>query len=384
MTTLTTTTTTTATTTTTESERLLGSRDLLLLFPTKHLGNFLIALAPIQALSIERHKRGLKTTLAAVPGFTALLPNDTPGLELIDFSGDIHRGTPLFRRTTLWLSFVYRMRKNKAGLLLDLESTPRSANLARASGARWKVGRERRKKPLRGFDQLVQVGGPGQHAWHEFRDMLGLTEILEGDPAYGQLAPPEESLLTLENRFSVISRAIDQGEGALIGLHPGATKNYKMWPLDHYAELARQLVAAGHRVVLLGAGSSDARSASLIEAELSGNITNLCDALSLGELAALMSRLDVYVGNDSGPAHLAGAAGTPAVVLFGPTDLRTWGPISPHSHVLTAHCPCKPGQRKSRCSNYFKCIRGIPVEQVKDEVNSLLLDALAPAGSQPA
>jgi heptosyltransferase III len=92
-------------------------------------------------------------------------------------------------------------------------------------------------------------------------------------------------------------------------LHPFSGSRKKDWPLERFQELAAQLGEpvrwlAGPEDVLPGADRFD----------------------DLGDLADWLAGARVYVGNDSGITHLAAAAGTPTVALFGPTDPRVWGP----------------------------------------------------------
>jgi len=62
---------------------------------------------------------------------------------------------------------------------------------------------------------------------------------------------------------------------------------------------------------------------------------NICGRLNIGELAGVISRADLYVGNDSGPSHMAGALGVDAYVIFGPaSDPAVWAPRGPGVHII--------------------------------------------------
>jgi ADP-heptose:LPS heptosyltransferase len=86
----------------------------------------------------------------------------------------------------------------------------------------------------------------------------------------------------------------------------------------------------------------------------------------LTQTAALLSRAEVFIGNDSGLAHLAVALGTPTVVIFGPTDDRKWGITAARHAVVKTTTPCSPcflfGFHKL-CRTH-ECITGIGVEEV--------------------
>jgi len=118
-------------------------------------------------------------------------------------------------------------------------------------------------------------------------------------------------------------RALGRGPTAL--LFPGAGAEEKRWPLRGFLDLADEL----HRLGWSVAAVTGPVEADRIGPALGGQPTGPAAVLDVGdvlELAGLCAVASVVVGNDSGPAHLAAALGTPVVSLFGPTDERTWGP----------------------------------------------------------
>jgi ADP-heptose:LPS heptosyltransferase len=109
-------------------------------------------------------------------------------------------------------------------------------------------------------------------------------------------------------------------------VHPGAKSPTRRWPADRFAEVARALTAAGHRVVITGsAGERDVAARVAHDAGLPGRAV-LAGRTGLSELAGLVAHARLLVSGDTGIAHLATAYGTPSVVLFGPVPPRLWGP----------------------------------------------------------
>jgi ADP-heptose:LPS heptosyltransferase len=98
------------------------------------------------------------------------------------------------------------------------------------------------------------------------------------------------------------------------------------------------------------------------------------EALDLRELIALVSRARLFIGNDSGPAHIAAAAGRPAVVIFGSSDSNTWRPWQNPHRVVQNDFPCNPC-KGDRCYAFAEpqCILSVTPEQVKESCVSLLL-----------
>jgi ADP-heptose:LPS heptosyltransferase len=116
-----------------------------------------------------------------------------------------------------------------------------------------------------------------------------------------------------------------------LALHPGSGSPRKNWPRERFLELARSLTPADPFLVVRGPADEEA-AAPLV------GLPNavLADALHPRQLGALLARAGLFVGNDSGVAHLAAAADAPVVALFGPTDPAQWAPIGRAVKTLRA------------------------------------------------
>lgn len=113
------------------------------------------------------------------------------------------------------------------------------------------------------------------------------------------------------------------GEGAAV-IHAVAAAPDKTWPGERFLKVAEALRASGVEAVFVGAGRDDLsafRGFRVLQA-------------SLEELKRLLAGAAVFVGNDSGPAHMAAAFGVPVVVFFGPSDREVWAPWRTASQVL--------------------------------------------------
>ena len=98
--------------------------------------------------------------------------------------------------------------------------------------------------------------------------------------------------------------------------------------------------------------------------------------LPLDELAAILKKCSLYVGNDSGITHLAASVETPVVALFGPTDPQVWGPRGENVSILYGKRDCSPcsRQRMHECIEQ-RCLQALSVEEVYGKVKDLLQDA---------
>ncbi|MBT4502943.1 MAG: glycosyltransferase family 9 protein [Gemmatimonadetes bacterium] len=112
--------------------------------------------------------------------------------------------------------------------------------------------------------------------------------------------------------------------------HPGSGGRHKCWPLERFLELAEELQQRRIQILFLWGP---------VEEDRLGRLPDPLHPLhppGLLDLAGLLARADLFVGNDSGPSHIAAAVGTPTLTLFGPTDPRLWSPRSSRARILRA------------------------------------------------
>ncbi len=122
------------------------------------------------------------------------------------------------------------------------------------------------------------------------------------------------------------------------GTNPGAVMAEKRWRPEGFARIAERCIAEGMDVALIG-GPSDAESASLVRRLARAKVHDLVGLTSFRELAAILQRSSLYVGNDSGTTHLAAAVGCPTVAIFGPTDPCRYGPRGARVTIVAAKAP---------------------------------------------
>ncbi len=130
----------------------------------------------------------------------------------------------------------------------------------------------------------------------------------------------------LENIKSHISNPRSKA----VVIHPGAGGQRKIWPKESFVAVIDELLAQQHTVILLG-GEIEKQICTDIEKVFSGlemlRFKNLSGLLNIGELAGAISAADIYIGNDSGPSHIAGALGVRSCVIFGQaSDPDIWSP----------------------------------------------------------
>jgi heptosyltransferase-2 len=130
----------------------------------------------------------------------------------------------------------------------------------------------------------------------------------------------------------------------LVAVHLGAGNAAKRWPVASWKVLIERFLEDGWRVVVVG-GSDDVLLAG--ELEKSDRLRDWTGSLTVTQTTALLERADLFIGSDSGPAHLAASAGTLSVILFSGTNQpKQWRPWSRHALVLRHRVPCQPCHQK--------------------------------------
>ena len=123
----------------------------------------------------------------------------------------------------------------------------------------------------------------------------------------------------------------DRRRGPVV-VHPGSGGPSTCWPVSRFAAVLEWLRRRRVPAVVLWGPAEEARSAELDRLLPPERLS----PASPVELAEALAGARLYVGNDSGPGHLAAAVGTPTISLFGPTDPRVWRPLGPRSRVIAA------------------------------------------------
>jgi ADP-heptose:LPS heptosyltransferase len=114
---------------------------------------------------------------------------------------------------------------------------------------------------------------------------------------------------------------------AFVAVHPGSGSPTKNWPIERFAAVARRLAAGEPWLLVLGPAEAQVP-------DLEGSV--VARDWPVRTLGAALSRAGLFLGNDSGASHLAAAAGTPTLALFGPTDPALWAPVGPSVATLRA------------------------------------------------
>lgn len=159
-------------------------------------------------------------------------------------------------------------------------------------------------------------------------------------------------------------RCLPGGRRPWIGIHAGARAPSRRWMPPRFAAVADHFACRhGARIILTG-GPDEEQTIAQVEACMQAPAVNLAGQTSLGGLAGVIARLDLFISNDTGPAHLANALDIPSVTIFGPEDPVRWASLDPARHPIAVRpVPCSPCGY-SDCPIDHRCLRWIDEDAV--------------------
>lgn len=347
---------------------------IVLVNPTRYLGNLLIAGGLIQQFAAHCAARNIAFTLVVDESFRELLAGALPAESLLFYPRRrIKQARGLGKLLAYWQCLA-QLRRLQADIAFNIEEDSVSHRLTQLSGARFRMGCSTQRHGL-GYHHVVPVDftqrpANEQHRWHSFQEVFAVLGLPPSQPGYLQLPARPLGKDTLQK---LREAGIDFSKQQVV-LHAGATKDYKKWPHRHFAELCTLLQSPQRQVVFIGAGSDAAEINGVLQQvpQPHDGIVNLCNRLSLAELATYFSHVHAIVGNDSGPFHLAAAQGVAGLVIFGPTNVGLWGPLSAKTAVMKSAEGCGAECTRQQCMLQHRCLTTITPQLVLQRLQPLL------------
>ncbi len=257
------------------------------------------------------------------------------------------------------LAVVGRLRTERYDVAIDFQGLLKSALLARASGARRVVGfaRAALREPLAAACYTESV--PVALDLHIVQKNLALLAALD--------VRDREVRLPLS---PAVRPPVSPGGSAPVVLNPGAGWPNKRWPPERFGELAAVIARErGIRSLVTWGPGERVLAEEVVEA--SRGAASLAPATSIADLVRLLAGARLVVSGDTGPIHLAAAAGRPIVGIYGPTNPARNGPWLPADRCLSrfALCEC---HHKRRCTAARWCLGRIEVGEVASAVTDRL------------
>ena len=281
-------------------------------------------------------------------------------------------------RTGWWgdVGLGLRLRRERFDLAIDFHGGPRASLLTWLSRAPVRVGYD---VTGRGWMYTRRVARARallpRHSVRSQWDLVETLDIDAPDPARDRVEMPVDPRAE-RSVADRLERAGVAPADTLIVVHVSAGNPFRRWPAASFAELIERLVLdhPARRVVVTSGPSEVAAADRVVEAARTRlgatAVPNVlaCGEFSLIELRALVARAAIYIGGDSGPAHIASASDIPIVTLYGPTLPARSEPWRPTGLVAEAveveGLPCRPCDQRRCEPGDFRCLTRIAPAEV--------------------
>jgi lipopolysaccharide heptosyltransferase II len=205
---------------------------------------------------------------------------------------------------------------------------------------------------------------------HEVRRQLDLVATIDAftsDERLSLRVPPAASVRVAE----LLARVGVDVSSPFVVVHPGASAPSRRYAPHSFAAAADEIWRRGGRPIVLAGSANEVDLVDTVRSSMRAPAIPLAGQLDLAELAALIEAAQVLVANNSGPAHIAAALGTPVVDLYALTNLQHT-PWQVASRVLSHEVPCRNCLRSVCPLGHNACLQAIPPRAVADAACELL------------
>jgi ADP-heptose:LPS heptosyltransferase len=265
-------------------------------------------------------------------------------------------------------------------LAIDFRREVNTRDFVRLSGARYTAGFAHDQEcpwltVAVPWDPYVPRRQPRRHlAYDAIRvvEMLALACQADVVPAVTATAEEQESVRQL---FAAL---LPRAGVPIVAIHPGAGRDLKRWPAERFARLADLAQERLGATVVLFAGPGEEELAETIMQHIRqrAGVVSLAGRISIGQFVAALPYCDLFVGNDSGPTHLAGAAGIPTLGIYsGMIEASQWTPLGRNAAALHRGMLCSPCyiSERRQCPYQLACLEKLSVEAVWEAALRMLL-----------
>lgn len=366
-----------------------GQERILIVSLTSHLGDTILKMPMIEALRrAHPHARIECAVEAGAAPLLQMMPaiDHVYALKLGNFP-PLTRSLSVQRALRLMRCYWQQMRQSAPTICVMPrwgDDLFRSNMLGYLTGAPRRVGFASdvsavQQQPLPYRDALLTErihGGRGMHEAEKFCLLLrdaGLIPKYDAEEICSSVVVSLKQIAAAIDWPSLADRIGVDTTAPFAVIAPGASMPMKVWPIELWAQVMQDLRARGLQVVVL-TGAQDAEIAQQLHEHSGGWATLIAGGTSLTESVTLISHAKLFLGNDSGPGHVAGALGVPTLVLFiseegydpdGPWNPRRIHPIGPHVAF------CRPSKCLPPCvlcceAQEAHCIRTILPSEVME------------------
>ena len=258
---------------------------------------------------------------------------------------------------------------------------------------------------------VLKCAGARVTAGFDYRDRFPWLDVAlewEGDPTFSpKRQHVADSLINLVDAIAAAcetDRTVIRGQPAeppaaafdaiggkrlfsrpVVCIHPAVGTVMRQWPAASFAELANLLIerCGVHAMIIGGPDEMEVAKAVLAHIRHPRQVWNAVGAFPLGALPGVLARAALFVGNNSGPKHIAAGLGVPTIGIHsGVVDAQEWGPLGPRAVAVQRDMSCSPCYltKMEDCQRGFACMKGITPGEVFRLCERMLATTGASAG----
>ncbi len=352
-----------------------------------HIGDLLTALPALRLL--RRHFPTARICLLASGSARAFLAGEDCVDELIEFEF-FHARSGLGEKALTeddLRALGERLTPYRFDLAIDLRKQVETRHVLKYVPARWRAGYDHQGR-FPWLDVALEWEGDNKLRRKQSHVSDGLLRLVDAVAAAGEgdrgvLPRPMGAEPALPVGLSAEARALFCRP--VVAVHPGVGAVMRQWMPAYFASVADLLIEKnGVNVVLVGGPDEAELAEQVLESVVNrGSVVSVAGRTSLAELTALLGACALYLGNNSGPKHIAAALGVPTVGIHsGVVDAAEWGPIGPRAIAVQRNMVCSPCYlvKQEDCVRDMACLKRLEPAVVHQYCEMMLARAVVGVG----
>jgi heptosyltransferase-3 len=356
----------------------------ILVIQTKYIGDVILTSALVRNLRLAYPNA--TTAMLCAPGLRDFVVSQNIADVAIGFDRRA-AGRSLPQRVKEYSSLVADLRRRKFDLTIDLTDSKTSRIMHRSIGAPLRVGYNPPETPLKFWEvQPANIfaetfGHGGAHYLYRYLSPLEALGI-----ELREVTPRLEPTPVGRSASTQVLAQSNLAVKAFVAVHAGARFEGRCWQPERFAAVIDEVYATtGLRSLLIGGPHESATAQAILNVAVSPLVSFVGKA-SLETLAALLADAFIFLGNESGPMHLAASVGTPVVGLYGLTPPDIWAPFGVLHRTVEPPLPCQcvaPDLCKPNNPGGVYCVHRLPVAKVAQATRDLI-DAVRQQANETA
>ena len=280
-------------------------------------------------------------------------------VDLVRCFDDVTRIIPFPRRCFLKKRKEFRteLRKERYDFVIDMQGLMKSCLVTLMSNGDRKIGPSFSREGTALLYPEKAVGKvKGRHAVERIMDVLRHLKVAPMDIQFRVTFPDVEV----------------EGGHPRIALVPASRWLTKTWSARAFADTAKRMLKTGPMSFYMIGGPADVELCEAIASDIGSCAKNLAGRFSIPESGGVLQKMDLVISNDSGPMHIAAAAGRRVLAVFGPTDPSSTGPYGKNHQVLTSDLSCRPCFSRRCSKDGIPCLSGVTAERAAEAALQML------------